>query len=76
MSTVHPFYEAKDEELKDAKEYLNQFKAGKILLNTDDDSGIATITIDNPDRKNGISGSMMVDLSYIVDYLAEWTVNN
>ena len=49
-----------------------KYKGGRVVLEKDDTTGIAVIRLDNPQRKNSLSGSMMIDLSQIVDELENW----
>ncbi|MCL4151855.1 UNVERIFIED_CONTAM: hypothetical protein GTU68_010028, partial [Idotea baltica] len=58
--------------LSEAKEILKDSGEGKILLEKDGSSGIATITIDNQPKMNAISGSMMTQLDSILDELEAW----
>lgn len=41
-------------------------------LELDNSSGIATVTLDNPEKHNAMSGAMMVDLAKIVHELEQW----
>lgn len=41
-------------------------------LTKDEKTGIATILLNNPERKNAFSGKMMVDLSDVVTDLEQW----
>lgn len=45
---------------------------GRFTLFKDDASGVATLTIDHPERKNALSGAMMAQFSDIITELEEW----
>lgn len=45
---------------------------GKLVLSLDDISGIATVRIDSPRRKNAFSGAMMAQFDDIIQELANW----
>ncbi|KAL4236297.1 enoyl CoA hydratase domain-containing protein 1 [Mactra antiquata] len=53
-------------------EQLRQHPGGSVDLLKDNNTGIATITINNPEKKNAISGKMMVDLEECVSELENW----
>ncbi|XP_061185548.1 ethylmalonyl-CoA decarboxylase-like [Saccostrea echinata] len=46
--------------------------SGQVMLQQNDTSGIAVVTLDNPGKKNALSGSMMVQLEEIVKRLEKW----
>ncbi|CAJ0956818.1 unnamed protein product, partial [Mesorhabditis belari] len=54
-----------------AAEYLSTFEGGKVTIELygKEFPGIATLTLDNPTKKNGLTGSMMADLHYSMDRL-------
>lgn len=54
------------------KEYLSKLKGGSVDLTKDEKTGIATILLNNPERKNAFTGKMMVDLSDVVTDLEQW----
>jgi len=66
------YYNGPETDVEEICQQFSQFEAGKIELTQDQDSGIATITINHPERKNALSGSMMVQLRNIVNTLEEW----
>lgn len=47
-------------------------KGGKVELHRDFESGVAQIMLSNPEKANAISGSMMVELSDVVQDLESW----
>ncbi|KAK4878114.1 hypothetical protein RN001_010620 [Aquatica leii] len=51
---------------------LNKYPGGKVLLEKDDNSGIARIILDHPERCNALSGHMMVELRDCVEDLETW----
>ncbi|XP_077991241.1 ethylmalonyl-CoA decarboxylase-like [Glandiceps talaboti] len=51
---------------------LKTMNGGSIDLMKEDDTGIAMVTISNPNKSNAMSGSMMVDLRDIVTELEDW----
>ncbi|XP_028326822.1 ethylmalonyl-CoA decarboxylase isoform X3 [Gouania willdenowi] len=65
-SNTHGFNE------EEIREKLQAFPGGSIELQKQD-SGIATLTINNPARMNAFSGSMMVSLEERVTQLESWT---
>ncbi|XP_062616499.1 ethylmalonyl-CoA decarboxylase-like [Saccostrea cucullata] len=46
--------------------------SGQVTLQQNDATGIAVVTLDNPGKKNALSGSMMVQLEDIVQKLEKW----
>lgn len=38
------------------RDYLSSFRGGKISLNKNSENGIATLVLDNPEKKNAING--------------------
>ncbi|RWS16836.1 ethylmalonyl-CoA decarboxylase-like protein [Dinothrombium tinctorium] len=53
-------------------ENFRTHQSGCFVLDKDDASGVATLTICNPTRKNAISGSMMVQLRDTITQLEQW----
>lgn len=45
---------------------------GSVSLQKDDETGIATITLKHQEKKNALSGSMMVQLADIAEDLSSW----
>lgn len=45
-----------EETFSSIREYLSSFKGGKISLNKNSENGIATLVLDNPEKKNAING--------------------
>lgn len=51
---------------------LKKYGNGDILLQKDNTSGVAIVTIKNQNRKNALTGHMMVSLKGIVEELETW----
>ncbi|KZS12982.1 Uncharacterized protein APZ42_022248 [Daphnia magna] len=51
---------------------FSKFEGGKVELTKDDKSGVAVIKINHPERRNALSGSMMVNLWNAVNELEDW----
>ncbi|XP_064486705.1 ethylmalonyl-CoA decarboxylase-like [Ornithodoros turicata] len=51
---------------------FSKFKGGSVELTKDDRSGIAKVRINNPSKRNSMSGEMMVQLHDIVADLERW----
>lgn len=51
---------------------LATFGKGDIILEKNDNLGIATVIIDNAKRKNALTGYMMVELKKIISELESW----
>ncbi|CAL4182720.1 unnamed protein product [Meganyctiphanes norvegica] len=58
--------------LNEAIEKLKPLKGGHISLVKDEASGIATITLEHAEKKNALSGQMMVEFADIVEDLKLW----
>jgi len=56
----------------ETKEFLQKFKSGSVDL-VKKDNGIAQIILNNPDRRNALSGSMMVEFMEKVEELEAWS---
>ncbi|CAH1772274.1 unnamed protein product, partial [Owenia fusiformis] len=54
------------------RDYLVTCIGGSMDLKIDDRSKIATIVLNQPEKKNALSGKMMVDLQEIVSKLEGW----
>ncbi|XP_060518416.1 ethylmalonyl-CoA decarboxylase-like [Cylas formicarius] len=55
------------------EKHMSQFGGGKITMSkTYWDEGIAIIELNNPQKKNAISGKMMVELRNIIKELEDW----
>lgn len=48
------------------------YTGGQVDLTKDESTGVATITLNNPDRRNALSGHMMVQLADAISNLEEW----
>lgn len=51
---------------------LSKYGGGEILLEKDNSSGVAVVTIENYKRKNALTGHMMVALKGVVNELEAW----
>ncbi|KAK7487538.1 hypothetical protein BaRGS_00021240, partial [Batillaria attramentaria] len=58
--------------LQDIRSQLMRYQAGTVELTKDSDTGIAVLTLNNPGKKNALSGSMMVELADHVTALGQW----
>jgi len=56
----------------DARAHLGKFGGGSIDLLFDHDTGMASLVLNRPEKKNALSGSMMVELSDAVTELEKW----
>ncbi|KAK9889051.1 hypothetical protein WA026_004331 [Henosepilachna vigintioctopunctata] len=55
------------------QEYLSQFVGGEIILNRQYwNEGIAIIILNNPSKRNAMSGKMMIDLRNCIEELENW----
>ena len=50
----------------------HDYQGGELILEKDQSTGIATLCINSPRRKNAFSGTMMAQLTDIVTELEEW----
>ncbi|XP_006626079.2 ethylmalonyl-CoA decarboxylase [Lepisosteus oculatus] len=57
---------------EEIKEKLQAFPGGSVDL-IKQDSGIAVLTINNPNHKNAFTGTMMIQLKDRIDQLEQWT---
>ncbi|XP_052475434.1 ethylmalonyl-CoA decarboxylase isoform X2 [Carassius gibelio] len=55
------------------REKLQAFPGGSVELRKQRDSGVALLTLNNPARRNALSGSMMLDLEQRLCELETWT---
>lgn len=55
-----------------ARAKLSSLGHGQVLLEKDPSSGIAVVTLDHQEKKNALSGSMMVQLADIAEDLSHW----
>jgi len=65
-------YEGLETDIDEICQQFSRYEGGKIDLTKDEDTGIATITINHAERKNAFSGSMMVQLRNVVNILEDW----
>lgn len=56
----------------DVRSQFSELSGGSVDLTMDEESGIAKITLNHPQRKNALSGKMMLDLADIVSELEKW----
>ncbi|CAB3361161.1 Hypothetical predicted protein [Cloeon dipterum] len=59
--------------LTNARLLLARFPGGRVDLSQDQQTGIATVRLDRPDKKNAISGQILLDLEAVADALSEWS---
>lgn len=52
-------YKGNELTLEETKKLLTKFKGGNIIVSKNDVTGIATICLNRPDKKNAISGKNM-----------------
>ncbi|XP_059151584.1 ethylmalonyl-CoA decarboxylase-like [Physella acuta] len=52
---------------------LVKFEGGSVDLEMDDNTGIATILINNPAKRNSLSGKMMVEMADHITQLEKWS---
>lgn len=52
---------------------LNEYKGGSVQLTKDENTGIALLCLNYPERKNALSGTMMVQLRQAIESLEQWT---
>nr|CAD7443467.1 unnamed protein product [Timema bartmani] len=70
LSSCSTFPESSMAEIRHS---LQQYKGGSIDLTLDDDTSIATLCLNHPEKKNAISGQMMADLEDSVNTLERWS---
>ncbi|XP_017773681.1 PREDICTED: ethylmalonyl-CoA decarboxylase-like isoform X2 [Nicrophorus vespilloides] len=58
--------------MNQARNFLVKFAGGNVCLHKDSSIGVARIMLDNPQRRNAITGNMMVKLRECVEELEEW----
>ncbi|OWF46194.1 ethylmalonyl-CoA decarboxylase-like [Mizuhopecten yessoensis] len=54
------------------RERLQSYGEGSVDLTKDETDGIAVITLNNPNKKNAVSGKMMLDFRNVVEDLEAW----
>lgn len=59
-------------EKQDIRQFLLKFTGGNVKLTKNNDTGIAFIEIDHAEKKNAMSGKMMVDFRDCVKELETW----
>ncbi|KAH9495166.1 enoyl CoA hydratase domain-containing protein 1 [Bulinus truncatus] len=60
-------------DLKAIRKNLENFPGGSVDLITDSESGIAVMIINNPEKRNSLSGKMMVEMSDHIIQLEKWS---
>ncbi|CAF0740146.1 unnamed protein product [Didymodactylos carnosus] len=70
---VNPATKLSTNSLVDICNEFKQLRGGSIELEKDDTSGIAHIFINHQEKRNALSGKMMVDLYDIVNDLEQWS---
>jgi len=60
------------QEYMDFVSKLGMYNGGNVTLDCNDNTGVGVILLDNPARKNALTGSMMVQLEKIVSQLEQW----
>lgn len=53
-------YQGMDFSLEGIKAYLNGFPGGRVDMSLNDESGIAIMCLNHPEKKNAISGNIYV----------------
>ncbi|KAK6639699.1 hypothetical protein RUM43_007974 [Polyplax serrata] len=66
------FYIGKEKQLAEIRKHLEKFSGGSVNLKKRGD-GLAVIELNQPEKKNAMSGKMMVDLHDAVEELHNWT---
>ncbi|XP_025831602.1 ethylmalonyl-CoA decarboxylase-like [Agrilus planipennis] len=57
---------------EEIRKYLWGFGKGNVNLSKNEDTGIATLVLNNPEKRNAISGQMMVHLRDCIEELEKW----
>lgn len=61
-------YSGPESDIKDICHQLSQLDGGRIGLVKDEETGIATITIDHPERRNALSGKGLIQSYLLTDF--------
>ena len=78
LSCSRYLYTGSRESVDNIRVFTRQFEGGSVDL-VKKDSGVAHIVLNNPDRRNAVSGSMMSDMLDVVQVIIvenENTVNS
>ncbi|ESO95652.1 hypothetical protein LOTGIDRAFT_116748 [Lottia gigantea] len=59
-------------EVNKTRDMLAKYPGGSVDLIMDDKTGIATMTLNNPTKKNSMTGQMMLDFEKCVQKLENW----
>uniref|UniRef100_A0A1B6FY39 Ethylmalonyl-CoA decarboxylase n=1 Tax=Cuerna arida TaxID=1464854 RepID=A0A1B6FY39_9HEMI len=65
-------YQGVNHSCDDIALYLSEYTGGSVDIMMDEQSGIATLLLNHPEKKNSITGKMMVDLSNAIKQLESW----
>uniref|UniRef100_A0A1B6L7V3 Ethylmalonyl-CoA decarboxylase n=1 Tax=Graphocephala atropunctata TaxID=36148 RepID=A0A1B6L7V3_9HEMI len=65
-------YQGNDFSLDEISTFLSKHTGGSIDLKMDENSGIAILCLNHPEKKNSITGKMMVDLENAIRQLECW----
>ncbi|XP_063237110.1 ethylmalonyl-CoA decarboxylase-like isoform X2 [Bacillus rossius redtenbacheri] len=66
------YYSGPEVPLPEIRSFLQHRGAGSVDLVCDDSTSIATLCFNQPDKRNAISGKMMVELARAVETLEGW----
>ncbi|XP_065204920.1 ethylmalonyl-CoA decarboxylase-like [Planococcus citri] len=66
------FYKGDVSSVDEIRAKLGTFEGGEITCEKNDSDGIAKICINHPEKRNAISGKMMIDFENIVHDLQKW----
>ncbi|KAL1115155.1 hypothetical protein AAG570_007186 [Ranatra chinensis] len=64
-----PLYDYDPVDVREAKRILSEFGGGSVDLTLDDRTGMAKLVLNNPSKKNALSGKMIAEFSDAVDRL-------
>ncbi|CAG7838644.1 unnamed protein product [Allacma fusca] len=59
-------------EIEDVKKQLRELEGGRVTLYKDETNGIAQLCIDHVEKKNSLSGKMMVEFHEAISTLEKW----
>jgi ethylmalonyl-CoA/methylmalonyl-CoA decarboxylase len=60
-------------DLVELRELFRGLGGGKFQLVMDDESAIAVLTIDHPERRNSVTGHMMAQMDEVLTQLESWS---
>lgn len=61
-----------EDSFENIRNNLLKFGGGRVSLHKDETTGIATILLDHPEKRNAMSGIMMVQLRDCIEVLEKW----